>query len=466
MSWHWKELVPIDSYTVQVKVPISDLDMKVLLLLYQPLISSSSVSLYMTLWSKLELDRFQSDASTHHELMLLLKMDLDHLVEARKRLEGVGLLRTFSKESNEGRQLVYELQEPMGPAQFFEDDVLSVFLFNCVGKEKYREYRARFAIPELVHGPSEEKTASFDEAFQSLHHSELVNDPEIYEEGTLVKRRSSQQKISFTEESFDFDLLKTDLPSFFESEKALTTSVQEIIKRLAFVYRVDELAMSAQLQKSLDSDGTIDVSSLRKHVQNWYRFEQSHEPPALGYKKRDPNKQNHQVTSADTEEEKMLQYFEETPPITLLQSISGGAHVPLSDARLVESLLVDFQLAPGVANVLVDYVMKTNNMKLDPSFVQKIAGHWSRKKLKTAAEAMKLAKEEHEKRKQMAGRGKEAQQPKKNQRKEQLPKWMTEKQEELSPEEKSEKAERTAQEKKKFEALLQKYQNTNERKEG
>lgn len=83
---------------------------------------------------------------------------------------------------------------------------------------------------------------------------------------------------------------------------------------------------------------------------------------------------------AVTEEEKMIKLYERTPPLTLLEKRSDGAKVAAADARIVESLIIDYQLYPGVVNVLLDYVLWQNDMKLTKAFIDKIAAHWARKK--------------------------------------------------------------------------------------
>ncbi len=56
--------------------------------------------------------------------------------------------------------------------------------------------------------------------------------------------------------------------------------------------------------------------------------------------------------------------------------------------------MIKYKLLPGVVNVLVDFVMKKNNMKFTKGFVEKIASHWARKEIKTVKAAMELAREE------------------------------------------------------------------------
>ena len=58
----------------------------------------------------------------------------------------------------------------------------------------------------------------------------------------------------------------------------------------------------------------------------------------------------------------------------------------------------DLKLNPAVINVLIDYVLRTNNNKLVASYVETIAGQWKRSGIETAEEAMAIAEKEHKKR--------------------------------------------------------------------
>lgn len=60
-------------------------------------------------------------------------------------------------------------------------------------------------------------------------------------------------------------------------------------------------------------------------------------------------------------------------------------------------LMIDLELNPAVVNVLIDYVLKKNNNKLNVNYVETVAGQWKRAGVKTAREAMDLAEKEHKK---------------------------------------------------------------------
>lgn len=55
---------------------------------------------------------------------------------------------------------------------------------------------------------------------------------------------------------------------------------------------------------------------------------------------------------------------------------------------ILEYLLVDLKLTPGVVNVLIDYVLKVNHNKLTRAFIETIAGQWCREHIETVEDAM------------------------------------------------------------------------------
>ncbi|RSL32978.1 helicase DnaB [Salibacterium salarium] len=435
MRMHWTELLPVDRFSVRTADQIGDRDFKTLHLLYQPLVGSTAISLYSMLWSKLEKDCFFSKEAVHHELMAMLSLPLDDIFEARRQLEGIGLLRTFQRKEDTSTLFIYEVQPPMTPAQFFQNDVLSVFLFNKLGKNRYLELRNRFMIEAVDKRAYTEVTAAFNDVYTSLQYSEMVPamNEEALEENHEYQGMVHSGDVTFKEEDFDIELLKADLPVFIDGDRLLDEPTKAAILRLAFVYRIEPLEMSKIVQQSLSKDELIDEQELRRRAQEWYRSEYGSSPPALGLRTQPDNHRTMKDKEPVTEREKMILFYEKTSPLSFLESISDGAKVPQSDVKLVESLLFDYQLQPGVVNVLIDYVMKMNNMKLNQNFVQKIAGQWSRKQVYTVDDAMQLAKREYQDKKKRTQEEASASAPStknKNRsnppyvRKDKLPKWL------------------------------------------
>ncbi|QQK77257.1 DnaD domain protein [Salicibibacter cibarius] len=466
MEGSWKHVLPVDGLRVRMTQDSRATDKQVLTQLYQPLIGAQAVNLYQTLYHRLTRGVYECEGTTHRELMIVTGENLSTLLEARRKLEGIGLLKTYALavSEDEDRQFSYELLPPMSPQAFFSDDVLSVFLYNRTGKNKYRRLRQQFIIPDME-GDWSEVTASFNDVFTSLHPSELIPNAGQWksESNEPLVTGPESPEVAIQENFFDFDLLYQRLPSFFNREVLLTADVRQAVSRLAFVYRVDAASMSQLIQQALVGDEEVDIHRLRKKVQEWYRMSYGQSPPALGLRTDQPDETSEKKGATKEpldEASAAIRYYETTAPLTLLASFPDkGAKVPPADARLAESLLFDYQLNPGVANVLIDYVMRVNDRKLDRNHVEKIAGHWSRENLKTVEEAMELAKKEYKgkgtkQQKRTNTNTKTQQQKKQNQRKERLPKWLTGEMAEASDEE---KRKRVNEKREKIQSLLQQH---------
>ena len=93
-------ILPADTYVVVNKTVIKDLDRKLITMLYQPIIGYSATSLYFTLVDDLDKRELMSEDLTHHHLMSTMQLKLDDIVIARKKLEAVGLLKTYYKKEH------------------------------------------------------------------------------------------------------------------------------------------------------------------------------------------------------------------------------------------------------------------------------------------------------------------------------------------------------------------------------
>ena len=74
----------VDTFVVINRTLLSDYDRKVLTMLYQPIVGSTTVTLYLTLWSFLDKLEVISTDLTHDSLMTNLQISLEQIVEARE----------------------------------------------------------------------------------------------------------------------------------------------------------------------------------------------------------------------------------------------------------------------------------------------------------------------------------------------------------------------------------------------
>lgn len=402
-------IVPADTYTVINKSIITEQDRRIVSILYQPIIGYTATSLYFTLIDSLNEKDLMSEDLTHHHLMSNMQLKLEDIVIAREKLEAIGLLKTYMKKDNIN-QYVYCVYSPLQASDFFNHPVLNIVLYNNIGKKEYEKVLNSFKIPTITLRDYEDITSSFDEVFKSVKGSNL----EIEED--LIKKNSNKLGIK---KSIDFDLIEQSIPKTQISDKCFNTEIKELINQLSYIYELSTLDMQEIIRNSLNEKGYIDKTILRKSCRDYYQFENGGNLPSLIYNKqpdflKKPEGDNSKLA-------KMIYTFENITPYQLLKAKYKGAEPTDRDKRLVESLLIDQKLNPGVVNVLISYVLKTNNEQLKKSYVETIAGQWKRSNVETVEEAMKIAEKYHKRMKKEMVKEKDIK--KKPVKEEQLPVW-------------------------------------------
>ena len=375
-------LLPADKYMIVNKTILTDQDRKYLVSLYEPIIGSLAVSLYLTLWRDLDRYNFVSADYNHHHLMTILKTNLDSIKLARQTLEGVGLLRTYFMAS-EPNNYVYELYSPMNPKEFFQNPIFNVVLYNNIGAFEYNLLKKEYSVLNINLKGYEEVTSHFDEVFKSS--SEV---PTIEALGRETLPLNVQDQI-------DFDLLISSLPKGMLNEKILNKRMKSLINNLSFVYNIDTLKMCEIIRLSINEKGAIDKDTLRIQTRKYYQYNNHGKLPTLIYRAQPEYLKS---PSGDTSKKgRIIEVFENTTPYDFLCAKYKTGTPTVRDLKLLEYLLEDVGLKPAVVNVLIDYVLKKNNNKLNNAFVETIAGQWKRLGIETAKDAMEVAEKEHKK---------------------------------------------------------------------
>ncbi|WP_313898417.1 replication initiation and membrane attachment family protein [Lederbergia sp. NSJ-179] len=457
---YWNEIQPIDSFTVKMNGLLHQHDQKVIDSLYQPLIGPFSTALYYTLWNRVQENRIWSEELNHYHLMNFFDLNLEEIFQARLKLEGIGLLKTYVKTNGDTRSYLYELQPPLSPEGFFTDGILNIYLYQKIGKSQFLKLKQLFTDEKADKSEYKEWTRSFQDVFASLG-SEALIDKEAHlasqpDENHELLNRQEPNLIKIGGDHFNFDLLYAGLSEIMVPRRVFTQEVKEAISKLAYLYSIDAVNMKNIVLASLDADQTIHIEDLRKEARNWYQLEHDNQLPQLVDRVQPVYART--ITEPQTKEEKLIFYLESVSPRQFLIDLADGGEPALSDLQAVEDVLFSQKLSPGVINVLIHYVMLKTDMKLSKNYMAKIASHWSRKKIKTVKEAIDLAKSEHRQYQQWANERKTSTQ-KRNKpiRTEKLPDWFMEPQgaEEVVLDEKQEAKRR------RLEAIQQKY-----RKEG
>ncbi len=405
-------ILPADTYTVINKTVIKDLDRKLITMLYQPIIGFSATSLYFTLVDDLDKREIISEELTHHHLMTTMQLKLDDIVIARKKLEAVGLLKTYLKKDTVNHY-IYLLYSPISASDFLNHPVLNIVLYNNLGKKEYDRIVDYFKIPKPNLKDYEDITSTFSSVFRSVSGNILI------ENENLMKVETNKLKI---DDKIDFNLLQSSIPSDMVSPRCFNEDVKELINSLAYTYDIDVISMQGLVRNSINEKGLIDKILLRKNVRNYYQFENDGRLPTFVYSKQP---EFLKAPLGDTSKwAKMVYTFESVHPYDFLRSKYKNGEPSIRDLKIIESLLVDQKMTPGVVNVLIDYVLKVNNQKLSKNYIDAIAGQLNRLHVETVEEAMRVTEKEHKKlKKQFENKTTKQVVKPKLERKEQLPDW-------------------------------------------
>ena len=382
-------ILPADSYIVVNKTVITDLDKNIISMLYQPIIGHTAVSLYLTLLNDLDKMMVMSGEYTHHHLMATMQLRLDLVIDAREKLEAVGLLKSYLK-TDSINHYVYLLYSPLSASDFFSHPLLNIVLYNNIGKEEYEKLLNFYKIPRLNLREYIDVTKSFTDVYKTTPGRSEITLPDIAEKRYNPIIMNSH---------IDFDLLISSIPQNMYNEKCFNKETKELINTLAITYNIDDFTMQNIVLNSLNEKGLIDKNNIRKNCRNYYQYENNGELPTIIYRTQPTYLKKPEGDNSKWA--KMVYTFENTSPYKFLKAQYKGTQPTSRDLKLIETLLIEQHLNPGVVNVLISYVLKVNNQKLNKKYIEAIVGQWKRLKVETVEDAMRLTEKEHKKIKKM-----------------------------------------------------------------
>lgn len=378
------KILPIDGYEVRLTYSLPTDYINALFHLYQPLIGIEAVNLYQTLL--LELD-FNEEATTHHTLMNYLNLPLNEIYEARLKLEGIGLLKTYKNTSDEKVVYTYHLQPPFSPKAFFADIMLSELLYRHVGKTKFKMLKAHYTKDNRQE-VGEEITVSFGDVFKT-YEADVSNYPQA---------KAQEVTSGIPIESVDLSPIEQALKrKMIPVNNVLTEQNRRIISQLMELYDLETYEIEKSIFWALNDENLLDIEQLKAACHDLFRAKHNVADVTLMPKTERVQQVEKRIESKElSKEEKLIERLETISPRELLEDLSGGNNASEQDMKLISDIMIQQGLPQPVMNVLIHYCLLQSNMKLSKPYLETIASHWSRAKLKTAKEAMEFARKQAE----------------------------------------------------------------------
>ncbi len=340
-----------------------DLDERnVFTLLYQPLIGCDAFTLYLTLWSLIERARLKSPEYSHYKIYDIMRCSPKQFLQARQKLEAIGLLVAYHNEE----VYLYELKAPLSAEEFIKDGSLGAYLFSRIGKENFEDIVNLFRISRNDKDGFKNITSNFNEVFESLPKPLDVKH-------NYVSKSKAKIRINH---NFDFEVFLEGLSKNFVDKRKLSKSVKEKIMNISYVYNLDEFTMQKVFMDSVDKDRNVNIEKISYNARKWFEFERE----TIETTKPLPGKE--QLT-----EEDMLEKCKTENPSTILGILSNGKP-SVTELKVVEKIIENYDFKTDVINFLLVYVIGLLEEFPGYGYFDKIAVEWQRNNVNSIDDAI------------------------------------------------------------------------------
>lgn len=364
-----------DIYSVELSSLIADYDRRTLIDLYMPIVGYQAICIYFCLWSEAENQKV-SGVNNHEYLLVKMHISTGAFIDERKKLEAIGLLKTYLKKENDCNFYTYRLLAPKTPHKFFDDTLLYGLLIKYLGEKASLKLKLSYQL-NLKEINGDEISASFGEVFKPNYDDDVFKKAMVVKEN-LIDRIQSKVDFEFNFERF-INMIKT---SSQISETVFTKKVLKEIERLVALYGIDEESAALAFIESYDfkreKGDRIDFKRLTTIFQEDMKY------PFLHRKKE--YKDN--TVSSNTPIAKKINLMETMSCKDFLRILQNNTMPVASDLKIIDDLSSNLQLKPAVINAILDYTLQKNHNVLSRPYIEKIAASIAREKIDTAYDTM------------------------------------------------------------------------------
>lgn len=317
-TFSFKDTYNVSHYKKNEKFNV---DYKVLLRLYEPIIGSIAMSLYLTLESEISLNKNARVYLTIARLYKLLQINDKQFNEAIEILKQYKLL-TYKANQKKADDFLFIIHPTKTAIDFVNDSKLNNALQVVVDKDYYEQVYNYFIINVI----NEDEYVDIDEI-------KINND--------------------YTEEEF-YQHLFNDYPII--DDKAINENVKKEINRLKKLFKINYNDIERGIFQAVYYDDNnqlqIDLNRLNSFVEKEF------------------SKNVHEKTS----DEKYVEMFENERSIVYYQKMCGRINLLPSETAMINDLLDEYKISEGVLNVIINYYFsnKKNTLGVSKNYFKKV----------------------------------------------------------------------------------------------
>lgn len=422
------QLTPQTGYVVSASLDYANYNYDTFVNYYLPLMSPVTMGLFSTLQQQLHSHPLTSNRQPVSTLLTRVNMGIHNLREALSQLEAVTLVKSFYRQDAMGELLVLELHPTLTPAQFIQDDLLSVQLLQMVGPDRFKQLSDQASANYLDISDFQNVSHQFFEVFHPDQSGQDHEDPIINHAQQKVDKLTSQRVDAqpvVPQDNFDWHFLAQQLAGAGIDEGVVQQN-RHLIQVEHQTYGYDEMTMAQLIQRAVnvvdnhfDADQfkiaarQADTTSKSSHQA------QSQAPQPVGQL---------DLSGLSNEVQELLKQCESQTPMAFLHQLKRqtGGYVTSAERRTVERIVNGGHLSNGAINLLLWYIIGEQGLAtLNANLADTIANNWIRAGVHNSVDAWNEI-QRHQKARLERQSGNSQRRSYRNQRgtvKEKLPDW-------------------------------------------
>ena len=345
--------------------------MDVITYLYLPIIGSEAYSVYLSLYHFFDLTQ-KIAGFLHDDLLGYLQMDSSKFLMARMKLEAIGLLEVYRKETqDQSSQLkvsyVYLLLPPASPKKFFSDIFLRSLLNNAIGNKRYFFLQSYFQVTQ------KELDDSFVNITTPFDHVFSVDVKEG--DASLQPITASLEDKSYKSQySFDKKMLIKALKDVQYDTKIIEPYIKDI-ENLCVLYGPKLKDVIQLILQNTSSDGDFYLNLFNKDIRSLKKFSAR------------TRNTDSDTPSGNSEIARLVGFFNTITPVEYLAVRFDGNPAPFM-LKEIEHLKNDLSYTNPIINVVLDYCLRKTNGEFNAEYIDKVAYTLSSLNVSDAYDAM------------------------------------------------------------------------------
>lgn len=389
----YKTLNPKQPFFITNRVDIFPNDLRVLVKLYQPLIGSRALSLYLSMTEDYDSEAILSDAKGIYTLQEQLDCDINKLLLSLHKLEGVGLVKTSTLENKiMGQVLLFTLTDVPSSSEFFSTALLTSLLEEKVGITMFQSLSHEFASASQksfsqINGLDSAKdvSASFMDIFR-LPKEEIDNPSsevkEAAQENQIVQNKTATIDSS---DQIDWEFMKQQFEIYQIAGNEIDQN-RPAIQGLMRTYGLTEQEFVDETLPCLHGDYHLNLPLIKQTIANSINAEHTRENLK---KQKQYNSSNEDIKHFSKREQEVLQLAQSKSPAQFIYQLKSDRHdyVDASEYQVLDNLYNQKGISVDLLNILTYACLKTAP-NVSYRLANKILHDWLQHGVQSGAQAL------------------------------------------------------------------------------